>query len=106
MHTTNKPNTTANRHAVGDDLGQLRDKERTKRHGYRGKYPERIGTISGGFRDGAWHSTVMTNSGAVFEFVNRHRLAKGPELGQEIEIWILHLEPINEAAEQIALKYL
>ncbi|GAB1393803.1 hypothetical protein MASR1M60_19670 [Rhodocyclaceae bacterium] len=73
---------------------------------YRGKYPEQIKTVSGGYREGAWHCTVETNGGAVFEFVKRHNLANSPQTGQEIEDWILHLDPINDAADQIARKYL
>lgn len=100
MHTTDK--TSANQNSNDPANKPRQDDFRAGRTAYRGKYPDRIKTVSGGYREGAWHCTVETNGGAMFEFVKRHGLVNSPLPNQEIDAWILHLEPINEMAEKVS----
>jgi hypothetical protein len=66
---------------------------------YKGKYPNRIKTVASAFADGGRGAfNLETNAGALFRFVVEHTRAAVPLIGQDIDEWIFHVTPMNDAA--------
>ena len=80
---------------------------------YKGKFPERIKSLCSFIRtqsdfeaERPAATSITTNSGAVFAFEWwHHKNGPRPQVGQEIEDWILHVAPVNDLARKIERRY-
>ncbi len=66
---------------------------------YRGKYPDRIKTVSSAFACGGPGAfNLETNAGGLFRFEVKNSRGGMPLVGQDIWEWILWIDPLNERA--------
>jgi len=75
---------------------------------YRGKYPDRIHSVSSCLRQEGdrWAPLLIeSNDGARFVFRRLHVEAPMPKVGQDVEFWLYHVNPLNDQAYDTFARY-